>query len=127
MYFWYYFVFRCALYQPSVGNLQDVKIDICLLISSNTSPNKSLFGHKNPNPETNYKSFPDIKYKYVDSGTTFFMHYEGVSINNQPIPFPMDRDGHDFHALFQNKFYTWVQNYTRIESFFNKILNVKHD
>ena len=27
--------------------------------------------------------------------------YEGVSINNQPIPFPMDRDGHDFHALFQ--------------------------
>ena len=25
--------------------------------------------------------------------------YEGVSINNQPIPFPMDRD--DFHALIQ--------------------------
>ena len=24
----------------------------------------------------------------------------GESINNQPIPFPMDRDGHDFHALF---------------------------
>ena len=22
--------------------------------------------------------------------------YEGVSINNQPIPFPIDRDGHDF-------------------------------
>ena len=52
--------------------------------------------------------------------------YEGVSINNQPIPFPMDRDGHDFHALFQCMFYTWVQNCTRIESFFNKILNVKH-
>ena len=32
--------------------------------------------------------------------------YEGVSINNQPIPFPMDRDGHDFHALFQYMFYT---------------------
>ena len=52
--------------------------------------------------------------------------YEGVSINNQPIPFPMDRDGQDFHALFQYMFYTWVQNCTRIESFFNKILNVKH-
>ena len=52
--------------------------------------------------------------------------YEGVSINNQPIPFPMDRDGHDFHALFQYMFYTWVQNCTRIESFFNKILDVKH-
>ena len=52
--------------------------------------------------------------------------YEGVSISNQPIPFPMDRDGHDFHALFQYMIYTWVQNYTRIESFFNKILNVKH-
>ena len=52
--------------------------------------------------------------------------YEGMSINNQPIPFPMDRDGHDFHALFQYIFYTWVQNCTRIESFFNKILNVKH-
>ena len=52
--------------------------------------------------------------------------YMGVSINNQPIPFPMDRDGHDFHALFQYMFYTWVQNCTHIESFFNKILNVKH-
>ena len=41
------------------------------------------------------------------------MRYEGVSINNQPIPFPMDRDGHDFHALFQYMFYTWVQNFTR--------------
>ena len=50
--------------------------------------------------------------------------YEGVSINNQPIP--MDRDGHDFHALFQYMFYTWVQNCTRIESFFNKLLNAKH-
>ena len=26
--------------------------------------------------------------------------YEGVSINNQPIPFPMDRDGHVFMLLF---------------------------
>ena len=49
-----------------------------------------------------------------------------ASINNQPIPFPMDRDGYDFHALFQYMFYIWVQNCTRIESFFNKILNVKH-
>ena len=37
----------------------------------------------------------------------------------------MDRDGHHFHALFQYMFYTWVQNCTRIESVFNKILNVK--
>ena len=51
--------------------------------------------------------------------------YEGVSINNQPIPFPMDRDSHNFHALFQYMFYTWVQNCTRIKSFFIKILNVK--
>ena len=41
--------------------------------------------------------------------------YEGESISNQPIPFPMDRDGHDFHALFQCMFYTWVQNCTRID------------
>ena len=26
--------------------------------------------------------------------------YEGKSISNQPIPFPMDRDGQDFHAFF---------------------------
>ena len=38
----------------------------------------------------------------------------------------MDRDGHDFHALFQYMFYTWVnvQECTLIESFFNKIMNV---
>ena len=27
--------------------------------------------------------------------------YEGKSISNQPIPFPIDRDTQDFHALFQ--------------------------
>ena len=53
--------------------------------------------------------------------------YEGESISNQPISFPIDRDGHDFHALFQYMFYTWVQNCTLIESFFNKILNkIRH-
>ena len=52
--------------------------------------------------------------------------YEGESISNQPILFPVDQDGHDFHALFQYMIYTWVQKCTRIESFFNKILNVKH-
>ena len=56
----------------------------------------------------------------------FYHIYEGESISNQPIPFPMDRDGHDFHALFQYMIYTRVQNNMRIESFFNKILNVKH-
>ena len=54
------------------------------------------------------------------------LFYEGESRSNQPVPFSMDRDGHDFHALFQYMFYTWVRNCTRIESFFNKILNVKH-
>ena len=34
--------------------------------------------------------------------------YKGESISSQPIPFPIDRDGHDFHALFQYMFYTWV-------------------
>ena len=58
--------------------------------------------------------------------TSVEIKYEGVLINNQPIPCPMDRDGHDFHALFQYMFCTLVQNCTRIESFFNKILNVKH-
>ena len=27
------------------------------------------------------------------------------SISNQPIQFPMDRDGHDFHALIQYVLY----------------------
>ena len=53
-------------------------------------------------------------------------YYEGESISNQSLPFPIDRDGHDFHALFQYMFYTWVQNCTLIESFFNKISNVKY-
>ena len=51
--------------------------------------------------------------------------YEGRSITNQPIPFPMDWDGHNFHALFQYMFYMWVQKCKLIESFFNKILNFK--
>ena len=68
----------------------------------------------------------------MEAGYQYSISMEGVltdeveSISNQPIPFPMDRDGHDFHALFPYMIYTWVQNYTRIESFFNKILNVKH-
>ena len=65
--------------------------------------------------------FYEIFTKYM-----FYETYEGESISNQPIPFPMDRDSHDFHALFQYMFYKWVQNCTRIESFVNKILNVKH-
>ena len=35
------------------------------------------------------------------SNPVHFLLYVGVSINNQPIPFPMDRDDDDFHALFQ--------------------------
>ena len=30
--------------------------------------------------------------------------YEGKSISNQPIPFPIDRDTQNFHALFQYMF-----------------------
>ena len=52
--------------------------------------------------------------------------YEGESVSNQLIPFPIDRDGHDFHALFQYMFYTCVQKCTLIELFFNKLLNVKY-
>ena len=61
-----------------------------------------------------------------DHLTLLHTKYKGVSINNQPILFPINRDGHDFHALFQYMIYKCVQNYTRIEWFFNKILNVKH-
>ena len=32
------------------------------------------------------------------------MKYEGMSISNQPIPFPIDRETQDFHALFQYMF-----------------------
>ena len=49
-----------------------------------------------------------------------FRNYEGESISNQPIPFPIDRDGHDFQALFQYMFYTLYK------IIFNKVLNVKH-
>ena len=55
-----------------------------------------------------------------------FMKYAGESISNQPIPFPTDRDGHDFYAWFQYMLYTWVQTCTLNGSFFNQILNVKH-
>ena len=30
--------------------------------------------------------------------------YEGKSISNQPIPFSIDRDTQDLHALFQYMF-----------------------
>ena len=68
---------------------------------------------------------------HINGNKCWFLHkaneiYEGESVSNQPVPFPMDRDGHDFHALFQYMFYTWVQNCTSIETVFNKILNVKH-
>ena len=28
-------------------------------------------------------------------------YYKGESISNQPIPFLINRDGHNFHALFE--------------------------
>ena len=39
----------------------------------------------------------------------------------------MDRDGHDFHALFQYMFYTWIQNCTLFESFLSSPLAGKRD
>ena len=32
------------------------------------------------------------------------IYYEGKPISYQPIPFPIDRDTQDFHALFQYMF-----------------------
>ena len=53
------------------------------------------------------------------------MKHEGESISNQPIPYLVDRDGHDFRALLQYMFYTWLLNCTLVDSLLNKILNVK--
>ena len=53
-------------------------------------------------------------------------HYEGESISNQPISFPVDQDNQYFHDLIQYMLYAWVQNCKRIESFVKKILNAKH-
>ena len=39
----------------------------------------------------------------------------------------MDRDGHDFHALFQYMFYTWIQTCTLFESFLSSPLAGKRD
>ena len=44
-------------------------------------------------------SFPLIKLEIC-----CFEAYEGKSISNQLIPFRIDRDTHDFHALFQYMF-----------------------
>ena len=43
---------------------------------------------------------------------SFKVLYEGVSINNQRIPFPMDRDGHDFHAFSIYVLYMGTQLHT---------------
>ena len=58
----------------------------------------------------------------LECDIAFQQLYEGESINNHPIPFSMDRAGHDFQALFEYMFYTWVQNLTLIESFFIRYL-----
>ena len=50
----------------------------------------------------------EIKSKPLVRNTVAYTEtiYEGGSIRKQSIPFSMDRDGHDFHALFQYIFYT---------------------
>ena len=49
-----------------------------------------------------------VKYKlstdYDQKNEIFLKTYEGKSISSQPIPFPIDRDTQDFHALFQYMF-----------------------
>ena len=40
-------------------------------------------------------------YRFCATILTYGSLYEGESISNQPIQFPMDRDGHDFHALYR--------------------------
>ena len=57
-----------------------------------------------------------IQNKDIDCG------YEGESRSIQVIPFPMDRDIHVFHALFQYMFYTWIRNCTLIESLFKVVI-----
>ena len=47
----------------------------------------------------------EISCKYMITNEYLCFEYEGESISNQPIPFPMDRDGHNFHALFQYVLY----------------------
>ena len=74
--------------------------------SSYEYPQSMIFSRNTCNPQFYYM-------KMVLKG--FRIIYEDESISNQPIPFPMDRDGHDFHTLFQYMFCTWVQNCTRIE------------
>ena len=39
----------------------------------------------------------------------------------------MDRDGHDFHAMFQYMFYTWIQNCTIIGSFLSSLFAGRRD
>ena len=72
---------------------------------------KSFFIIMKLNIITNSQSLDKIDISYI---WPWRRMYEGGSISNQLIPFPIDRDGHDFHALFQYMFYTWVQNCTRI-------------
>ena len=62
----------------------------------------------------------DVQAGIIRNDFHFLWIYEGESISNQAIPFPMDRDGHDFHALFQYMFHTCVENCTLID------VEVKH-
>ena len=60
--------------------------------------------------------------RYVLVSKTSLTRYEGESISNQPFPFPISQDGHDFHVLFQYMFYMWVQKCTLFKLFFNNNL-----
>ena len=44
------------------------------------------------------------EFEIITSSSLSNIMYEGKSISNQPIPFPIDRDIQDFHALFQYMF-----------------------
>ena len=60
------------------------------------------------------------------TATLCLLVYEGESISNQPIQFPIDRNGHDFHVFVSIHVLYVGTNCTLIEPFFNQILNVKH-
>ena len=61
----------------------------------------NLFFLTNSKPYVFYVS-TNYKNKLTDFQAQLGLRYEGgKSISNQPIPFPIDRDTQDFHALFQ--------------------------
>ena len=51
-----------------------------------------------------FQSFPLMHCEPMGHNRILLANYEGESLSNQPIPFSIDRDTQDFHALFQYMF-----------------------